>query len=119
KGGVQGGDVITAIDGKPVESVQELRNQVARTAPGTKITLSIFRDGKTMELSFPLGTQPAQNPAFAEDSGKPKPAIAENNDLGVSVKTVDADAAHKRHLGAEKGVVITEVVPDSLAATLG
>ncbi|MCL2647386.1 MAG: Do family serine endopeptidase [Phycisphaerales bacterium] len=118
KGGVQSGDVITAFNGKPVETVVAFRNQVARTAPGTKIDLTVFRDGKSVELSFPLGTQPAMNAAYAENAEK-GPAATENNELGIAVKSVDAATAKKYRLGNEKGVIVTDVAKDSLAGTLG
>jgi serine protease Do len=119
KGGVKSGDIITAIDGKPVASVNALRNQIARTAPGTKIALSVFRDGKTVDLNFPVGKQPDRNPAFAQgEEGTENPVIG-NKDLGVSVKPLDKAAAKQYHLEAGKGVVVTEVAPNSLAAGLG
>jgi serine protease Do len=118
KGGVQAGDVITAIDGKPVESVGALRNQIARTVPGTKIKLSVFRDGKTVELTFPVGTQPEQNPMFARGDDEPAAdVLTDNKDMGVSVKALDAETAKKYKV--QKGVIVTDVQAGSLAAGLG
>lgn len=57
-GGLKAGDVIIALDGKAVESREALRNQIARTVPGTKISMTVVRDGKEIKLSFPVGTQP-------------------------------------------------------------
>jgi serine protease Do len=120
KGGVQSGDVITAIDGKPVDTVDTLRIRIARTAPGTKVTLSVFRDGKTTDLSFPVGKQPDRNPAFARgDEGTENPAVLDNKDLGISVTSLDKETAKKYHLDAGQGVIVTEVAPNSLAAGLG
>ena len=120
KGGVQAGDVISAINGKPVESVGQLRNQIARTAPGTEITLAIFRDGKTSDLKFPVGTQP-ETLAVADaggSSGVDSPAVLK--DLGATVVGVNDDAAKKYHIATGKGgVVITDVDQNGLASQAG
>jgi S1-C subfamily serine protease len=56
-----GGDVITAIDGQPVTSFEDLLIYIAlNTIPGQKVTLTIVRDGKTQELSVTLGKRPEQ-----------------------------------------------------------
>ncbi|NMC53922.1 MAG: PDZ domain-containing protein [Chloroflexi bacterium] len=48
-----GGDVITAVNGEAVESVQELRYQLAQLPANAEFTLNILRDGKEMEISVP------------------------------------------------------------------
>ncbi len=50
-----GGDVITAVEGQSVTTVQELRNELANYDAGERITLTIIRDGKTMDLEVVLG----------------------------------------------------------------
>ncbi len=107
KGGVQAGDVITALNGKPIASPNELRNQIARTAPGTRVTLSVYRDGKITDLTFPVGTQPATRAlASAESADQPDSNVS---GLGVHVQALEPAEARKYHLSAGKGVVITGV----------
>lgn len=50
------GDIITKINGTPVNSVADLTAQINRYAVGTKITVTVIRAGKTMELSLVLGS---------------------------------------------------------------
>lgn len=57
--GVQPGDVITAIDGRPLTSTATFIQTVDSYAPGTKITLTL-RGGRTVTLT--LGTRPATSP---------------------------------------------------------
>ena len=45
-----GGDVITAIDGVEVTSIEELARIVDGHDVGDEVTLSVFRDGLTLEL---------------------------------------------------------------------
>src|SRR5206468_964490 len=46
RAGLRTGDVITAINGQPINDSNELRNRVASTAPGTDVTLTVIRNGK-------------------------------------------------------------------------
>ncbi len=57
-----GGDVITAIDGQAVSSIQELQIATAGHTVGQKVTLTILRDGKTMDVSVTLAARPAALP---------------------------------------------------------
>ena len=52
------GDVIVSLNGKPVADMQQLRNTVAMTPPGSDIVMSVFRDGKNQDVTVKLGEQP-------------------------------------------------------------
>jgi S1-C subfamily serine protease len=45
-----GGDVITAIDGVEVTSIEELARIIDDHDVGDEVALSVFRDGQTIEL---------------------------------------------------------------------
>ena len=55
KAGMKAGDVITTVDGKPVDDAGELRRQLR---PGedqsTEVTLGVTRDRKSLSLKVPL-----------------------------------------------------------------
>jgi len=55
-----GGDIITAMDGKSIESVLDLRNRILRASPGDEVKLTILRDGKEQEITVKLEERPAQ-----------------------------------------------------------
>jgi S1-C subfamily serine protease len=55
---VVGGDVITAIDGATVSSMEELAGTIAEKAPGDEITLTVLRDGETTDVSVTLEVRP-------------------------------------------------------------
>jgi S1-C subfamily serine protease len=57
--GVEAGDIITAVDGTPVDASNPLDLQVLRFGPGEEVTLSVLRDGETLTLPVTLGTRPA------------------------------------------------------------
>ena len=53
-----GGDVITKVDGKPVESSAQLAELIAAYEPGEQVPLEIHRDGETREIEVKLGERP-------------------------------------------------------------
>ncbi len=58
--GLERGDIITAIDGDTVRSMQELAGRITRYAPGDEVTLAVQRGGDQLELTVELGEQPTQ-----------------------------------------------------------
>jgi S1-C subfamily serine protease len=55
---VLGGDIIVAVDGRQLSSIDQLRDVVAAHQPGDKIKLQIFRDAKKTSVTVTLGRQP-------------------------------------------------------------
>jgi S1-C subfamily serine protease len=56
-----GGDIITAIDGQPVKTFDDILVYLSlQTSPGQEVTLTVLRDGKSQDLKVKLGTRPAQ-----------------------------------------------------------
>ncbi len=54
-----GGDVITAVDGKPIHTFDELLGYLTTNkSPGDKIVLTILRDGKTADVTVTLSKRP-------------------------------------------------------------
>ncbi len=55
-----GGDVITAVDGNPVRSFDDLTGYLfLKTAPGQQITLTVLRDGSSVDVKVTLGARPS------------------------------------------------------------
>ncbi len=104
KAGVEAGDIIVQVDGKPVDKVGDLPRMIGSTKPGSRITLQIFRRGTTKELGVTVDEfkpdQPARRPS--ESNGAPQ---ATKSALGLSV--VDLSDAQKRELGIKGGVRVT------------
>lgn len=62
KAGIKRGDVIAAIDGKPVLTVQGLRYRLALLKIGGKAKLTVLRGGKSMEVEIALVAPPEEPP---------------------------------------------------------
>jgi S1-C subfamily serine protease len=55
-----GGDVIVAIDGEPVEGMDDVIAMVNTKEPGDEIELDVHRDGETKSITLELGDRPDQ-----------------------------------------------------------
>ena len=55
KAGLQVGDVVTAVDGEPVDAEHTLRDRVGAHAPNDSIELTVLRGGETLSVDVTLG----------------------------------------------------------------
>ncbi len=56
KAGVKDGDILLSLNGDAIGKVASVATLVSEYRPGTKVTLKVLRDGKTLELTATLGT---------------------------------------------------------------
>ena len=49
-----GGDIVTAVDGKVVETMQDLSAAIKAQKPGDEVELTVLRDGKEVTVASPL-----------------------------------------------------------------
>ncbi|MGA2016125.1 MAG: Do family serine endopeptidase [Opitutaceae bacterium] len=118
KAGLRSGDVITSIDGQPVDNAGNLSLTVGETAPGTKVTLDILRDDRHEQLTATTASKPL------DGRGGDEQAAAAPDDQGVlnGVGVGDIDSATRRDLNLPDrlhGAVITSVDPGSASARAG
>ncbi|MNZ59505.1 putative periplasmic serine endoprotease DegP-like precursor [compost metagenome] len=106
KGGLRVGDVILALDGKPIVASADLPHLVGGLKPGTKVTLDVVRDGARQQLTMAIGALPDDGEAIAA-AGAKGGAERSSNRLGVTV--VDLTAEQKKALEVEGGALIREV----------
>lgn len=65
KGGLEAGDIIVSINGKPISTFSELRAKIATLGAGKKVKLGVLRDGKQQSFNVTLG-EAQQHKAKAE-----------------------------------------------------
>ena len=112
KAGIQTGDVIVSFDGKPVKKAGPFRNRIALSAPDSRHTVTVIRDGRKKTLSVTLGT--------LESSAAAKvPAGDARKSLGLAVRDLTPDLAGKFGYDTGSGVLVAEVEPGSAAAQAG
>jgi serine protease Do len=115
KAGLEKGDIILDIDGKPVNNSAELRMHVSLMAPGTKVDVKVFRDGAEKTLPLTLAEMPTETAR-----NEPPENSSEDALQGITVENVTARTAQQLGLPpAATGVVVSKVDPDSKAADSG
>jgi serine protease Do len=113
--GLKVGDVITGLDGKTVNDAGELQVEVGQKQPGTKIDLTVMRDGKSMQVPVTLeamGARDKGTEVSSNENGKPR--------WGVGL--ADVTPALRQQVQAPsdvQGAVVQRVVPGSSADDAG
>jgi S1-C subfamily serine protease len=58
KAGIKTGDIITEVEGQPIDQSHRLEDVLVQYAPGRTVSLEIYRDGVYLTLMVTLGTRP-------------------------------------------------------------
>ena len=115
--GLQSGDIIEKIDGRPITSASDLTRQVAVVRPGEEIHLQVRRDGHIQPVTIRSGVRPSEQALADNGQAAPIPGhgegalglmVAPKAGGGLTVQGVspDSDAADK---GVRPGDVIEQV----------
>jgi serine protease Do len=128
KAGVQPGDVVTSVNGKPVESSAALTRSVSAIAPGGKATLSLLRGNEKKDVQVTVAQRPdedaiargetAPDEGEGEQQGKSAPRKSEDK-LGIRIANVTPQMAQELGTQGDQGVVVVAVNPDGPAASAG
>jgi len=125
KAGVRAGDVVVAVNGKPVEDRGQLTRAVAAIAPGGKAALTLLRKGKKQEIVVTVGTRPDED-ALARggvpeegEGGNDGAGDLKGSKLGLKLQAVTPEMARQLKIEGDAGVLVAEVAPDGAAARAG
>ncbi len=106
KAGLQPGDVVTKIDGKPCRGGSQLVNTVAVRRPGTAVELEVNRFGEILNLTVNL--QERTDAAMA--------LFRSGEIFGATVVPVTPQSAQKYgYRGLSGGLIVTEIEAGSMA----
>src|SRR5580704_6828862 len=109
KSGIQRGDVILELNGKPMADSRELRNTISMMDPTATVKLKLLRNGSPTDVSVKLGEMPTDKELAKTEEGPSDKSLD-----GVTVENLDAQTAKQLGLPAStSGVVVTEISPSS------
>lgn len=114
KSGLKQGDIIRTFNDHKVNNIATLRNAIALMAPGSKLNLTVLRDGKTMDIAVEVASFPVTKQAVV-----PATVVNTSNSLGLDVQDLTPEISKTLGLTDEKGVVVTKVDPTSPAGLIG
>jgi len=115
--GILPGDVIVAVDSKPVDRVGQLQQVIGFRKPGDVVKVEVARKGgvrKTYNVKLQaLNDQPQLAGANEGDTDRSSaPSGATMNRLGITVEPVTPDVAQQLQLPqGMRGLVVTDVTP--------
>jgi len=115
--GLAAGDVILSVNGQPIDGVRDLTRTIARLDPGEEAAIGLWRRGELTSVTVRLGAFSEPEQMAQRDAGQPE---ADQTVMGMRLAELDQQAREAFGIAAEtKGVVITDVRPDSWAARKG
>lgn len=110
--GMRDGDIVLRVDGVNIADSSALLRAIAGKRPGSKVELSIWRDGREEKCTVTLGERAADRLTASRDGSSDKAAAS--NELGLSLRALTAEEA--KQSSVEKGLLVTEVKNGSPAA---
>ena len=127
EGGVMAGDIVVNFNNRSIEEMRRLPRIVADTAVDTVVPVEVWRKGRKVALRVKVGELEAaeQKGLMASaPSDAPKPAAGDDSGslsgIGVKLAALTGELRQKYEIkGETRGVVVTEVREDSLAAQRG
>jgi len=118
KAGLKGGDVISAINGAPIKTGNDLVNPIASSAIGSRVKITYYRDKQQHETTATVEdrTHVFPNTAGRVNSTPDDSAPAE---FGLRVESLTPERAQRVGVEGQKGVFVSEVEPTSFADDVG
>lgn len=101
KAGLKPYDVIIELNGEPIKDNNDVRFKIADIEPGTKVELTIIRDGKEEKVSVKI----AELDTEQETARKVSP----EKDIGITVQEMTPRIARRYGFKTEEGLIITDV----------
>jgi serine protease Do len=115
KAGLQPGDVILAVNNKPIERYGELSGNIAAMKPGTDATLDVWRGGKKVSVTVKITELKEQQQTAKSGGGKQKEhATNQAAQLGLTVRQLDAQ--EKEQAETQGNLVVEEVTGPAASA---
>ncbi len=119
RAGIKQGDAITSVGEKPVSTPKDLSRLVADLTPGDKKTVTVWRFGKSVDLTVEIGSSDDGMAKLAASKGSEQ-AIPAGPRIGVALVDLTPEVRERLDLSQDvQGAVVANVSPDKPAAAAG
>jgi serine protease Do len=116
RAGLRRDDIIVEYNGRAVTGSEQLRNMVALTAPGTRVTLKILREGREQTLTVEVGELKEERAGGQWGEGPERGATLS----GIEVQELTPAVQRRYDIPRQiTGVLIVDLAPGSPAAEAG
>src|SRR5713101_2953999 len=114
-------DVITHVDANSVATDSQLQHEILKKKIGQKVELTVWRKGQTLRVPVTTGELPNEISRASNEPARP-PQNREEEEVGkfgLQVQELTKEMAQRFKLGVQRGVIVTDVTENSLAAQQG
>jgi serine protease Do len=110
-------DLITQVDGTPIETDSELQHEILKKKIGQNVQLTVWRKGQTIRVPIKTGELPNEITRASNEPAQPiQPRKQDVGKFGLQVQELTKEVAERLHVPVEQGVVVTDVEDNSIAA---
>jgi len=123
KAGIQPGDVVTTVNGKPVKSGSDLVDPITQTTIGNKVHILYMRGGEQHEADVTVEDRarlfPDRVSSYEDEQAPAQPAQVVPADLGLRVEDIGTNGTRRSDFLNNRGAVVSAVDPATFAEDVG
>jgi serine protease Do len=124
RAGIKTEDIIVAMNGKKITDGNDLVARVASTPVGEKVTITVDRDGKRIDIPVVVEDREEvfkDDPRFARSRPRSEPSRDEGAEakFGIYVRRLSDNERQAAEIEDDRGVLVTRVIEGSFAAEVG
>jgi Do/DeqQ family serine protease len=109
-------DLITHVDGMPVDSDSQLQHEILKKKIGQNVQLTVWRKGQMIKVPIKTGELPNEIARASNEPTQPvQPNRQEVGKFGLQVQELTAEVAKRLKLPVQQGVIVTDVEDNSIA----
>ncbi len=113
---LEAGDVVIRLNEMDIHSAAMFRNRISLTTPNSSVKLTIIRKGREKQIKVKLDALDLET---RQDSELESSKQAKHDEYGLEVQELTADLRAQLRLSKRKGILISQVKPNSVAEEAG
>jgi serine protease Do len=116
---IQVGDIITKVNDTAIRTAADLMNTIGLLLPGSKIKVTLLRNGASRDVELQLSTFPDESAVAAKPNPPAQPAPRQDDVYGLNLQPMSEALARERGLSSRSGLIVQSMQPGSLGDQAG